>query len=361
MQSQPWQQAAIQKWLPGGLLVLVLLIWFVGGNFVTSQAGAETPLHAPAAKTAIQVQAFKPEIQRYEPKLQLTGITAPSRQLTLKSERDAVVREVYVDEGSDVSPRQLLARLDSREIQAQLKQAQEMARFRQLDYQASKQLQGKGLVAETRHAEAASALAQAQAEVAQLELLLEASEIRSPFAGHLDRFELEPGMYVQRGQAIGEILDFSQMRIKANLSEFELAHLPTSTTALIELAGDTVLPGQITYLASAADPTTRLVDIEITLAHLPTRPVAGTTAKVQLQLPEQDAHQVSPALFSLDSTGALGLKLVNADNEVLFAKVRLLGSDPQGFWIDALPTDTRIISVGQGFVHIGEKVQVVQP
>jgi len=71
------------------------------------------------------------------------------------------------------------------------------------------------------------------------------------------------------------------------------------------------------------------------------------------------AFVLSPALLSLNASDVLGVKFVNSDDRVEFMPVEVVRSTAEGLWISGLHEDTRIITVGQGFVHAGEKVIAV--
>jgi multidrug efflux system membrane fusion protein len=215
------------------------------------------------------------------------------------------------------------------------------------------------LVADTRFAESASALADAKAQLVTLELALEASEIRAPFAGYLNKVNLELGQYVRDGQAVAELFDFAPTLVRGALTEQQLARLERSATARVRLLNDQEYLAKLHYLGVQTNPETRMTDIELALQQNPPRPVAGITAEVTFDLPAEAAHRISPALFSLDQHGNLGVKVVQPDQRVAFWPTPLLGTDRQGFWIKRLPEDLLLISVGHGYARIGELVEVI--
>ena len=75
---------------------------------------------------------------------------------------------------------------------------------------------------------------------------------------------------------------------------------------------------------------------------------------------EVKAHYVSPATFTLDADGRIGVKSVGSDNKVEFHQVSLLQSDNEGAWVTGLPDTVRLITTGQGFVDAGNVVTPVE-
>ena len=83
---------------------------------------------------------------------------------------------------------------------------------------------------------------------------------------------------------------------------------------------------------------------------------AGVSAEIRIPIGEITAHFLSPAILSLDTDGTLGIKTVDADNTVVFAKVKIERAQTDGIWVSGLPDTANIITIGQGYVTNGDKV-----
>ncbi len=68
-------------------------------------------------------------------------------------------------------------------------------------------------------------------------------------------------------------------------------------------------------------------------------------------------HYVSPALLSLSSRDEIGVKSVDDDGNVVFHPVEVVRTGADGVWVTGLPTRVRVITVGQGFVREGDRVE----
>ena len=68
------------------------------------------------------------------------------------------------------------------------------------------------------------------------------------------------------------------------------------------------------------------------------------------------AQKISPALFSLDEDGVIGIKWVKEDT-VQFTPVNIVKTESDGVWITGLDTQTELITVGQAFVRKGDVVE----
>jgi len=86
---------------------------------------------------------------------------------------------------------------------------------------------------------------------------------------------------------------------------------------------------------------------------------AGGTAELQVPAERVLAHRISPSLLTLDDAGNVGVKIINDAGEVEFVVADIAMSTNEGVWIAGLPDLATIITVGQGFVVPGTRVDAV--
>ena len=55
----------------------------------------------------------------------------------------------------------------------------------------------------------------------------------------------------------------------------------------------------------------------------------------------------------------MGVRLIDADNRVVFSAVEIIEDGPDGMWVTGLPDDAAIITVGQEYVSAGSIVDPV--
>ena len=86
--------------------------------------------------------------------------------------------------------------------------------------------------------------------------------------------------------------------------------------------------------------------------------LAGLSAEIDIPLQQQLAIKISPALFSLDEEGVIGIKWVR-DDIVQFTPIKIVKTEADGVWISGIDPAARIITVGQAFVKPGARVEAV--
>ena len=71
------------------------------------------------------------------------------------------------------------------------------------------------------------------------------------------------------------------------------------------------------------------------------------------------AHSVPPAALTLGENGAVGVKVVDSDGVVSFVEVSASSASADSVWLVGLSPTIEIITVGQEFVTVGQKVDPV--
>ena len=69
------------------------------------------------------------------------------------------------------------------------------------------------------------------------------------------------------------------------------------------------------------------------------------------------AFIISAALLSLNSQDKIGVKSVDDDGVVIFHPIDIVRTGVDGVWVAGLPRRVRVITVGQGFVRAGDRVE----
>jgi multidrug efflux system membrane fusion protein len=170
---------------------------------------------------------------------------------------------------------------------------------------------------------------------------------------------VEVGDYLSVGDEVATVVDDDPLKITAHVPQQKVNRIEEGASADIEFITGQTATGTVTLIASVAAETTRTYRIEVEVENAARAFRPGMSATLRIPTEVVQAQFVSPAIFSLDSEGRLGVKTVNADNEVVFHPVEPIQAAPDGVWVAGLPETARIITVGQGFVRAGETVKPV--
>jgi HlyD family secretion protein len=307
------------------LLLLILLMFWLSGTFLRKvQAGPPVAKSAPPAVSTATV-----ELHQFPLIVNQAGTVRSQTQAQLASRIMAQVKEILVREGTWVEgpggqgeAATLLARLDDRDIQARVHQAQSQAEAADRAMQASK----AKLQAATAQREAASArrqqavwdyqryddlyrnraatgqqlqqmraqkdVAEAQVQAAQQEVnaaedglkqaeaqsrqvqaavveaqtMLSYTFIRAPFSGRVIRKMVDVGDMVTPGQSLFLLDIASSPQLHAYIAESLIPHLQIGQTLVVEFdAISTTVSGSVVEIVPLAEPSSRSTLVKISL------------------------------------------------------------------------------------------------
>lgn len=346
--------------IAGGIIVFVTL-WMLSG-MLSGGTDEEVPVAAAPEQSS---ELTRVEVARFQaqPMLQevvVHGQTQPKRSVVVRTKLAGEVAGVVADKGSHVAQGDVLLKLAADERPQQLQQARALVRQRELEYQAAKSLKSQGLQAERQLAEAETLLRIARVQLKSAELNLARLEVKAPFDGLVQARHAELGDFLQSGDPAYTVVSLDPLVIRGDVAESEVGRLELGLDAVAQLSNGSELHGTLTYIAPVADSATRTYAVEMEAANPSPHQRGGMSATVRLPMQEVAAHKISPALLSLNDAGVLGLKSVDADGVVQFHPVDILKSERDGLWLGGLPASVELITVGQGFVRAGDRVEAVR-
>ena len=343
------------------VIFVVIVIWVAAGHLGEQDVENNTrPLTIDHALMKVQVTALEGQLVQRD--VEVSARTEANRRVHLKSEIRAKVIAIHRQQGDHVEAGDVILELDARDWPARVKQAQAAVKQAQLEANSARRLAKSNLANESELARADANLASAEAELIQAQVQLDATRITAPFAGVVDERLVEIGDFVQDGSELVRVLDFDPVLITGQVAETDAADISMGDYAWADLVNGERVHGQIQFMSADANPQTRTFQIEMAInpQDLTFAPASGLTAHLHIPQPDVYAYSVSPALLILNDNGQLGLKGVDRNDEVIFLPVQLLKADEQGIWVYGPGDQADIITIGQGFVDYGEKVQVIR-
>jgi multidrug efflux system membrane fusion protein len=345
------------------LIAFVAFIWI--GTGLLFGGGAQetdpppTATQAQTEKNLVEVRVRELEARPYDEDVVVTGRSRASRYVAMAAETDGQVIEILKEEGDTVTKGDILARLELRDRKARAEEAEKRLQQREIEFNAAQKLETQGFNSRVRLAQAKADLEEAKAMLEQARVELAKTDITAPYDSVISIQHIEIGDYVTAGGALFDIVALDPIELVGFVSERRVQHLKLGTEAeAIFLNGDT-LTGTLTYIAPAADPQTRTFRVIMSAPNPELAVKEGLTAEVHIPVSARQAHEISPAILSLNTQGQVGVKIVNGEDKVEFVPVRILSDKAGSMWITGAPNKARFITVGQDFVIEGQTVKPV--
>lgn len=345
---------------PSRLLALLAVATLLAGC-------AEAPEPEPDPARAVRVAA--PESAPAAPPVEVVGRLALRDEQQLAFRVPGIVAEVSVRAGEKVGAQQVLARLDTTEVDAAVEEAKAAAEKARRDYQRGKRLHADQVITQTELDDLATALEVARSRLARARFNQRHAVIRAPADGVVLRRMVEPNETVAGGQPVlGFGADGGGFVLDAALPDSEALRVALSDPATIRVDAlpDLRIDGAVSELGQRADPRTGTFDIEVALQAEKARELAsGLVARARI-LPADSrkaTHSRIPlsALVEGDAEGVLIFLIDEGGEHVRAREVRVRWFDDDGAVLEQpLPARARVVSIGAGFLRDGQAVRVIE-
>lgn len=336
------------------LLIALVIMWMIipmpsDENGAAHQAGSKLQ--------KVQVRQLSSEETELE--LIFTGRTEPNQSAQIASELDGLLLRFNVKRGARVKKGGSIAEVGTGSLASALAGAQAELRRASDEYKAQVKLVQRGLNAKNAKNTAYAALQAARARVKQYKTELKKAVILAPFDGLIADHHAEVGDFMSVGKPLATLINLDPIRVVGDVAERDVSQLKLDGTARIVMLNGKEVEGNITYISPVADKNTRTFRVEVTLPNADGEMIAGMTAQIRVPLHNTDAYKISPALLTLSADGDIQVATVDSKNRVALNDVELVRSETDGIWVTGIPSDTRIITLGQGFVHDGDLVDPI--
>ncbi|HUN92808.1 MAG TPA: efflux RND transporter periplasmic adaptor subunit [Burkholderiaceae bacterium] len=286
------------------LLAVVLLLGIGGARTLILRV---VHARALAAATATQAVPFVTVIQAKESpdqeSLQLPGTLLGAVESPIYARANGYLRRWYRDIGSEVAKGDLLAEIDTPEIDQQLSQsiaAREQAvanlDLTRTSFERWENLRSKDVVSQQELDERRGAYAQAQANLAaaeagvrRLQELASFKRVVAPFSGVVTRRNVDVGDLVDAGnggagRALFVLSQVDPLRLYVFVPQAyaQLVHAGQDVTVTQPELPGSGFAGRIARTAGAIDTQTRTLQVEITLPNANHRLLPGAFVQVSL-------------------------------------------------------------------------------
>ncbi len=235
----------------------------------------------------LPVSTIRAQPRSVAEELQAVGTLQAVREVLLAPDTSGRVTAMHFDAGQTVKEGTVLIQLYDAPEQADRAAAVAKADFAQLQLRRSQELAPTGAESretlEQRKAEAA----QAVAAVRQLDARIQQKAIRAPFSGQLGIRRINPGQYLNAGDAIATLTQLDPLYVNFTLPQQDLPKLTpgASVQVTVDAAPGRVFTGRISTIEPRIDGETRNVAVQALLPNADRLLKSGMYATARLALP----------------------------------------------------------------------------
>lgn len=343
------------------LIGVALLVWLLSGSLSESPtplADTATSSVSPADAGMTRVRVARLNAEQRTLTRMLRGRTASKQLARVSAETHGRVISRPVERGDRVEAGALLCELAVDERAATVSEAEAALKRAEIEYRGALQLQDRNLLSEIRISQVAADREEAKSTLTRERLNLQRTRILAPFDGLVEELHVDVGDLASVGTVCATLINLDPLLIAANVSERDIDFIQVGSAVTARTSTNKRLTGTVSFVGSQSNDVTRTYPVEITVPNPDYSIRAGLTTVVNVPTKTVLAHRVSPALFTLNDDGVIGLRAVDQDNRVVFHAVDIVEDAADGAWVTGLPGVVRLITVGQEFVSRGQVVDV---
>lgn len=264
--------------------------------------------------------------------LVVVGSLAPNESADIRPEIAGLVKGIYFEEGMAVKTGQVLVKIDDAELRAQVAQTEARFHLAELNLERAENLRKTQSNTQADVDRSRSEHSSAKAELALLRLRLEKTEVKAPFDGIVGSRTISVGDYVNTQTSITTIDDLSRLKVDFQVPERALAKIAKGTrfnvtsSSLERDGGINVISGEIYFVSSIIERTTRSSQAKGILVNPPTRLKPGMFANIEVVLDVRKNTLTAPEGAVLTTASGASLIVVKPAGENFvadFVPVRL--------------------------------------
>jgi RND family efflux transporter MFP subunit len=318
-------------------LALVLALWGI-----VSRVSARYALSRQmAVATTATVVTVKPTVAPQSEALVLPGSVQANYEAPIYARTNGYLRAWYTDIGTPVKKGQLLAEIETPEVDQQLGQARADLATAEANYELAKttdirwqRLLATQLVskqdADERAGDAAAkkaAVRSAAANVARLREMESFKRVLAPFDGVVTQRNTDIGALINAGQSPGAALfhvaDTQRLRIYVSVPQPYASSIQPGMSADLVFAErpDKRYPATVAFTAQALDPASRTLQVQLQVENPRHELLPGAYAEVHFNLPAAAPTLRLPANALLFRAQGLLVAAVGGDHRVRLKRI----------------------------------------
>jgi RND family efflux transporter MFP subunit len=370
----------------GWVLAAAILLLFTGifAYGVLRRAGQSSTVRAETAQMAVpSVSVVSPQRSAPSQEIVLPGNMQPFMSAPIYSRTNGYLKHWHADIGAHVKKGQLLAEIETPEVDQQLQQARSNLATAQANLTLAEITKNRYQALLATHAVAQQDVDNAlgtynankaifeanQANVKQLETLQSFERIYAPFDGIITARNTDIGALISSGSTGGvktDLFHISQpgkLRVYVNVPEpYSQACTPglTAELTLAEFPGRR-FQGTLVRTSNSINYATRTLLAEVAVDNPSGELLSGSYAEVHLKVPGQTPSYLLPVSTLIFRAQGLQVAVVQNDSVLLTPVTPGRDFGDQIEIVSGLKGDESVISNPPDSIVTGEKVQIAPP
>ncbi len=324
-------------------LLLAVIVMFAAacGNTVDKQAEL-TKLKKQRDELNVKIKAIEDELAQkdgsglkkltdvlvteiqpsaFEHFLEVQGKVDGEDNLAVSAQMGGVITDVFVKEGDAVKKGQIMAQIDNSVLKQQIEGVKTQLTFATNIYNKQKALWEKQIGSELQYLSAKNNKESLEANLSTLNDQMEMTRIKSPINGTVEEVNLKLGQMASPGMPAIRVVNFSSVKILADISEAYAPKVKTGNKVLVSFPDfNTEIEGKIHFTSKYINPVNRTFQTEVRLGPGKVEYRANMMAVVKINDYSNPSAIVVPVSVIRESTTGKYIYLAREENGSVVAR-----------------------------------------
>ncbi|KAF0198265.1 MAG: RND family efflux transporter MFP subunit [Bacteroidetes bacterium] len=257
--------------------------------------------------------------------LEVQGKVDGEDNIAVSAQMAGVITSVFVKEGDAVRKGQALAQIDNSVLKQQIETVRTQLSFATNLYNKQKALWDKQIGSEVQYLSAKNNKESLEANMATLNDQLEMSKIKSPINGTVEEVNLKVGQMASPGQPAVRVVNFSTVKIVAEISESYASKVKTGNKVIVSFPDfNTEIEGKIHFTSKYINPINRTFLSEIRLGSSKVEYRANMMTVVKINDYSNPSTIVLPVSLVKESTSGKYIYTAREENGKLIARRQIV-------------------------------------
>lgn len=272
--------------------------------FASDKAPVKEKSESQGKKPPLQVNAQIIKIERLTDNFRTKGILIPDEEVDLSFETSGKITEISFSEGTPVRKGQLLAKVNDKPLQAELKKLESQLPLAQDRVFRQKSLLAKDAISQEAYESVTTELEKLKADIELAKARIAQTELRAPFDGVIGLRQVSEGTYASPATIISKLTKISPLKIEFSVNEKQANDIKQGTPLTFTLENDkNAYQATVYAVESQLDEATLSLKARARYANPGGKLKPGHSATIEIKLKEIENAIVVPSIVTVAEMG----------------------------------------------------------
>ena len=250
-------------------------------------------------KRALPVSVIEMQPQTFNHYFDVKANVEAVQQAVISPEMPGQIKHIYVTEGQRVNKGDLLVKLNSAVVEGQIQGVKAQLDLAEITYNKQKELWlDKKVGSEIQYLQAKTKFESLQEQLKTLQAQLDMTEIKAPFSGIVDKINLKEGELANPGMRVVEMVNLSEMKLVADVSEIYLpvVHKGDTVDITFDTYKDLKIRRPIHRTSNIINPANRTFEITVITKNIDNKLKPNMIANIRVNDFTQDSVLIAPSI-----------------------------------------------------------------